>query len=264
MIDGKVLKGSFDHFSDQKAMQLLSFFLSESKIILAHETIAVKTNEIPTAQQLMEERGLSGCLFTFDALHCQEETLKVAQKTGNEVVVQVKANQPTLLRDCQSLAYTQPATEVYQEPFSKTHGRIEARKVSLFLHPLLTHAHKWDSVEAVLKVERHRQPFDTKSNSWKNSHETAFYISTIALSAQQFCHIIRQHWSIENRDHYVRDVTLGEDRSRIRTNPDRFARLRSFVLHIFRHNHVTNVSETSFDNAIDLDSLLAYKGSFDN
>ena len=70
--DGKVLRGSFDHFYDQKAIQIFSVFFSESRIILAHEEIAKKTNEIPTAQALMEELGLSGYIFTFDALHCQK------------------------------------------------------------------------------------------------------------------------------------------------------------------------------------------------
>lgn len=70
--DGKVLRGSFDHFKDQKAIQILSIFAGNSRIILAHEEIADKTNEIPTAQRLMEELGLSGYIFTFDALHCQK------------------------------------------------------------------------------------------------------------------------------------------------------------------------------------------------
>jgi hypothetical protein len=70
--DGKVLRGSFDHFQDQKAIQILSAFTSNSHIILAHEEIATKTNEIPTAQALMAALGLSGYIFTFDALHCQK------------------------------------------------------------------------------------------------------------------------------------------------------------------------------------------------
>ena len=70
--DGKVLRGSFNHFQDQKAVQILSAFASNSRIILAHEEIATKTNEIPTAQRLMAELGLSGYIFTFDALHCQK------------------------------------------------------------------------------------------------------------------------------------------------------------------------------------------------
>ena len=71
--DGKVLRGSFDNFNDQKSIQIFSVFSSENRIILAHEEIAEKTNEIPTAQALMEGLGLSGYIFTFDALHCQKK-----------------------------------------------------------------------------------------------------------------------------------------------------------------------------------------------
>ena len=70
--DGKVLRGSFDRFQDHKAVQILSVFASQSHIILAHEEIATKTNEIPTVQTLMTALGLSGYIFTFDALHCQK------------------------------------------------------------------------------------------------------------------------------------------------------------------------------------------------
>ena len=86
---------------------------------------------------------------------------------------------------------------------------------------------------------RYRQIFDTKTNTWKNSDETAFYISTIVLSARDFCLAIRNHWGIENRNHYVRDVTMGEDKSRIRTNPHIFAKLRSFALNILRKTRLT-------------------------
>jgi hypothetical protein len=64
--DGKVLRGSFDHFQDQKAIQMFSAFLTDSKIIIAHEPIAEKTKEIPTAQQFIETLGLSNYIFTFD------------------------------------------------------------------------------------------------------------------------------------------------------------------------------------------------------
>jgi hypothetical protein len=70
--DGKVLRGSFDRFQDKKAVQILSAFAGDSQIILAHEEIATKTNEIPTAQTLMKGLGLTGYIFTFDALHCQK------------------------------------------------------------------------------------------------------------------------------------------------------------------------------------------------
>ena len=174
--DGKVLRGSFDHFNDQKAVQILSAFVTNSRLILAHEEIATKTNEIPTAQKLMEELGLSGYIFTFNALHCQEKTLKTAKETGNEAIVQVKGNQKTLLNDCQTIAETTIPDEVYQEPVTKTRNRIESRKVEIFISPPLTDDEKWALVKVVVKVERYRQLLDTKTKTWKNSDETSFYI----------------------------------------------------------------------------------------
>ena len=258
--DGKVLRGSFDHFEDQKAIQILSVFLTDSDIILAHEEIATKTNEIPVVQQLMTELGLSGYIFTFDALHCQEKTLQIAKQTGNEVIVQVKENQPTLLNDCQTTSQTAIPDEVYQEPTTKTRNRIEKRTVEVFLLPHLTHQQKWHEVKAVIKVQRYRRVFDTKTKTWKISDEVSFYISTLVLSAQEFCCAIRNHWGIENRNHHVRDVTLGEDKSRIRTNPHIFAKLRSFALNILRKNKVQNVSLELFNNCMNIDHVLNYAG----
>ncbi len=72
-IDGKVLRGSFDNFQEQSAVQILSVFLTDSRLILAHEKIADKTNEIPVAQELIEELALQGCIVTLDSMHCQKK-----------------------------------------------------------------------------------------------------------------------------------------------------------------------------------------------
>jgi predicted transposase YbfD/YdcC len=258
--DGKVLRGSFDHFQDQKAIQVLSAFLTGCGIILAHEEIARKTNEIPTAQELMTELGISNCIFTFDAINCQEKTLEVAKKTGNDVIVQVKGNQKTLFEDCQSMSATLSPDEAYEEPTTKAHNRIECRSTAVFTHPLFRDADKWRLVDAVVKVDRKRWSFDTKSNDWKSSHETSYYIATTILDAETFCRAIRNHWGIENSDHYVRDVTLGEDKSRIRTNPHIFAKLRSFALNILRTNHVKNIGLELFENSLNINNVLNYLG----
>lgn len=72
-LDGKVLRGSFDRFEDQKAAQILSAFCQSDHLILGHLPVSTKTNEIPVAQQLIEELDLAGCLYTLDALHCQKK-----------------------------------------------------------------------------------------------------------------------------------------------------------------------------------------------
>lgn len=176
------------------------------------------------------------------------------------MIVQVKGNQKTLLNDCEMIAATTRPAEVYQEPLTKTRNRIESRRVEIFISPALTNAEEWALVKVVVKVQRFRQLLDTRTNTWKNSDETSFYISTIILRAQEFCDAIRNHWGIENRNHYVRDVTLGEDKSRMRTNPHIFAKLRSFALNIMRKNNVENVSLELFENCMNLDKVLNYAG----
>ena len=71
-LDGKTLRGSFDHFNDRKAAQTLTAFASASAIVLAHIEIDDKSNEIPAAQQMIRDLGLTGVVFTADAMHCQK------------------------------------------------------------------------------------------------------------------------------------------------------------------------------------------------
>lgn len=72
-MDGKALRGSFDNLNDQRMTQIFSAFLTDQDIILAHEKIDYKTNEIPMAQKLVKELGITKCIFTLDALHCQKK-----------------------------------------------------------------------------------------------------------------------------------------------------------------------------------------------
>lgn len=71
-IDRKTLRGSFDAFHDRKAAHLLSAFAADGQIILGHLAIAEKSNEIPAAQEMIATLGLTGSLFTRDAMHCQK------------------------------------------------------------------------------------------------------------------------------------------------------------------------------------------------
>lgn len=83
-VDGKTLRGSFDHFNGVKSAHILDAFVVDSKIILGHFVIASKSNEIPAVQTFIQELGLSGCVFTMDAMHCQKKHLKscLTQTTG--------------------------------------------------------------------------------------------------------------------------------------------------------------------------------------
>ncbi len=154
--------------------------------------------------------------------------------------------------------------EVYQTSLHKERNRIEARKVELFDTRWLSDTDKWNLVHKLIRVQRTRECFDTKKKKWINTNQTGFYIVTNPLNAEIIEKAIRNHWGIENQDHYVRDVTMGEDKSRIRINPDIFATLRSFALNIMRSNQVKNIQQERFKNAMRLENILDYNGIKEN
>jgi len=92
---------------------------------------------------------------------------------------------------------------------------------------------------------------------WTATNDTAIYLCQKSLSAADFAAAIRGHWEVEAH-HYVRDVTLAEDASRIRINPLNFGRLRTIALNILRANGVKNVGQALFRNALNLDNILSY------
>ena len=175
------------------------------------------------------------------------------------MIVQVKGNQKTLLQDCEKVCKTKNPDDIYTEPISKARGRIEQRKAEIYLSPTFTNK-GWGLAKVVVKISRDIQVFNTKSKSWKKRNEISYYISTIYLSAYTFNKAIREHWLIENSNHYVRDVTMLEDSSRIRINAHIFAKLRSFALNILRKNDVENVSNELYKNSLKLEYVLNYDG----
>ena len=76
-LDGKALKGSFDAFNDTKARQILSAFAADTALVLAHIEIDEKSNEIPAAQELLQELDVAGHIVTLDAMHCQKKLSKL-------------------------------------------------------------------------------------------------------------------------------------------------------------------------------------------
>jgi hypothetical protein len=75
-IDGKSLRGSFDHMHDKGALNMISAYCTNNAFILGHIEASDKSNEIPAVQQLLNGFGLKGCVYTLDAMHCQKKPLK--------------------------------------------------------------------------------------------------------------------------------------------------------------------------------------------
>jgi len=146
--------------------------------------------------------------------------------------VGVKDNQPTLHQRVQEIAAT-TAPLGSARSHNKGRNRDERRTVTVFdPNGMLADTDRHPHVAAIIQVERCVYTRNAKTGLLRHSAETAFYVANTPMTAACAAEAIRAHWRIENTSHYSRDVTLGEDRSRIRTNPGVFARLRSFAFNI--------------------------------
>lgn len=257
--DGKVIKGSFDHFKEQKAIQLLSVFCSNNNLIMAHEEIECKTNEIPVAQKLIPKLGIENAIFTADAMSCQTNTINTVKATNNDIIVQVKGNQKKLLKECKKIAKNDNPISQNQEPVSKMRNRIESRVAKIFTADKLQHK-KWNNVNCIIEIERPTKVYNTRKKKWVNTEEKSYYISTKIVSGKDANYYIRNHWGIENINHHVKDATMNEDKSRIRVKPQNMARFRSFALNIMRFNSVKNIKRELYINALSFANLLNYNG----
>jgi predicted transposase YbfD/YdcC len=102
---------------------------------------------------------------------------------------------------------------------------------------------------------------NSKSGLLHHSSEIAFYVANAPLTATRAAEAIRAHWGIETTSHYSRDVTMGEDRSRIRSNPGVFARMRSFAFNILKANQTSTLSQDRYRACLaGLDNLLKLFG----
>jgi hypothetical protein len=162
-----------------------------------------------------------------------KKTVEQVMATHNHLLVQLKGNQPSLYERLTTSYLQQPPQDVHHTHEIGRHSRIEQRTTQVWSLPAGAGTESWhDHFCALIQVHRCTEVFDTRHKDWVERQETAYYLSTAACLAADYAQIIRDHWGIENRFHYVRDVTLAEDASRIRRNPGIFALLRSFALNL--------------------------------
>jgi predicted transposase YbfD/YdcC len=170
-----------------------------------------------------------------------KKTLKVAVESGNDVLVQLKGNQPSLLGTMEALSEHRPPRDNHHDDQTGQRNRIESRTTSVWPLTADEAPVEWPSIRCLVQVRRRTDVFNTTRGTWDTRSETAWYVCTRDLSAHSAAKAIRDHWLIENSLHHVRDVTFGEDASRIRRDPGVFAQLRTWTLNLFRQAGHDNI-----------------------
>ena len=179
-----------------------------------------------------------------------KKTCQTIIESGNRYVGALKGNQSGLLNAVQT--QFQPQQTVQQ--MNKGHGRIEKRTVSI--SQTLNGIPDFPGLKTLIRVESERQVH--KASVIQVSTETRYYIASFADTAQAFADRIRGYWGVENKVHYVRDVTQGEDASRIRTVPlvQIWALARNFALNLYRDNGFDNMAQAQRRAGFGLNTLM--------
>jgi len=166
-----------------------------------------------------------------------KKTAEVIIDSENDYLGALKGNQSGLLNAVKT--HFQPAASDFE--ISKGHGRIEKRTVSI--------SHQLDGIPAfpglqtLIRVVSERQVY--RAHMIESSTETRYYLASFRDTAKAFAERIRGYWGVENKVHYVRDVTQGEDASRIRTSPliQNWALARNFALNLYRDHGFENMAQ---------------------
>ncbi len=241
-MDGKKLRGS--RRQQASGSYLLSVMSQRLGVVLAQTAISAGENEITKAEQVIEKICLEGVVVTADALHTQTDLAEQIVRQGGDYLLVVKGNQPKLFED---ILYCFEQDRFVLETIKEAleidqHGsRIEERR--LRSTSILNDYVDFPFVAQVLEVTR----FVKDKKTGLERTERGYAVTSLSeekATPKQLLKIWRSHWHIENKLHYVRDVTFGEDLSQVRSGnlPQAMASLRNTAIGALRAIGFENIA----------------------
>jgi len=252
-VDGKTLRGS-RHVegtgTDVAGRHLLAVIDQRSRVVLGQTavdaTVEGKSSEIHQFTALLDTLtglDLAGTVITADALHTQREHVADLHARGAHWVLTVKGNQPRLRRQLAELPWREVAKG--HRSAETGHGRREIRVLKVVT---IAAGIAFPHARQAIQVTRRTRPVSartSKKGRWRT--ETVYAITDLAphqAGPDELAAWIRGHWQIENGLHWVRDVTFGEDASRVRTgsSPQVMASLRNLAVSLHRLADATNIA----------------------
>jgi predicted transposase YbfD/YdcC len=248
-IDGKAIRRSFEHAWDKSGMaHLVSAFVGSNQMVFGQCKVEDKSNEIMAIPKLLELIDIKGATVTIDAMGCQKQIAGQIVQQGGDYVLAVKDNQQKLHEKVQAVMTEARQEDLkgwsgdFHEQTEAGHGRIETRKVWCIrdVQWLGEVAQDWPGLRSVAMVEATRQVGRQAATT-----ECRYYISSLdGRDAQAMGASIRGHWGIENRLHWLLDMTFQEDQSRIRKGhgAENYSRLRRIALNLLRREQTVKAS----------------------
>jgi len=207
---------------------------------LGEVRVASKENEIVAIPKLLSALSLEGAVVTVDAIGCQKEVARATRAAKAHYLLSLKDNQPVMHAEVLAFMEDLVASGAKELTFSrhvdKGHGRVEVRRVwhSSDVSWFEDRA-EWRDLAGFVMVESVRT-----ENGVEGEPERRCFITSLAADAKAFRKLVRRHWGIENRLHWVLDVVFLEDQCRARTGhaPENCSTLRKIVLMLLRRNAI--------------------------
>lgn len=206
-IDGKVLRSSYNREDRQSTIHMVSAFASANGVVLGQVKTDAKSNEIKAIPELLALLDIRGCLVSIDAMGCQTEIAAKIVDKGGDYLLAVKGNQESLYRAVRGAMSPQAREGSLQATIERSRGRIEIREYHVMPAGAIAEQFPaWKGLSTLGVAIGYR--CDSKGHE---SLEYRYYISSGALTEEQFANAVRSHWGIENQLHWVLDVTMKED-----------------------------------------------------
>jgi predicted transposase YbfD/YdcC len=232
-IDGKALCGSRET-GKKTLVHMVSAWAEGNGLVLAQRKVDEKSNEITAIPKLLDALELAGTVVTIDAMGCQRTIAEKIVGKKADYILAVKENQGTLLDGIKD-SFRQLPTDAVDEEIECGHGRVEQRRCSVIADlGLIEKAVKWPSLQGLVRIEAERYHEATG----KTERETRYYITSLTPDAARLNRLVRQHWGIENKLHWVLDVGFGEDLSRKRAghSAQNFSVLNRIALNMLKQD----------------------------
>jgi predicted transposase YbfD/YdcC len=193
-------------------VHMVSAWASANNLVLAQRKVDEKSNAITAIPKLLHALELAGTVVTIDAIGCQREIASLIIARKADYVLAVKDNQGLLAEPARD-SFLRMNSDSVSEEIDCGHGRVEQRRCSVIADlSMVEKAAEWASLQGLVRVESQRYHKATG----KTERETRYYITSLKPDAARLNRVIRQHWGIENKLHWVLDVGFGEDLDRKR------------------------------------------------
>lgn len=238
-IDGKTIRGAKQH-GKKSPIHMVSAWAHNNNLVLGQVKVSEKSNEITAIPKLLEVLSLENSIVTIDAMGCQIAIAEKIIAKQADYVLAVKNNQEELHQNIEDEFRFSKAIETFEDT-DTGHGRIETRKCSVikdFKH--IENQDKWKNLQSIIRIESTRE---FKNSDKPKEISVRYYISSLDAEAKEFQHIIRSHWSIENKLHWTLDVAFSEDQSRKRDQnaAQNFSVLMKIALNLLKNEKTAKV-----------------------